>query len=236
VVPKAITAEFITPDIGVLKIPYFSGSFGLEFGEELRRAIEDLKTKGASRLIVDLRGNIGGGLGFAILASYLCADQRPIGYSITPKTLRDGVDKSALMHVPTPRTRAQLALTLGRFLFRDKSIVLLTQGLGAQPFHGKTVVLVNEWTNSAGEMLAAFASDNALARVVGTQTAGNVLGAANFEVGSGYWVRLPVFGWFTWFGGSLEGCGVTPDRKVEYVPFGMGNTSSEYIEIIDSAA
>ena len=91
-----------------------------------------------------------------------------------------------------PRNRAALALTLARFAFRDKSLVLLTQSLGPQPFHGKIVILVNEWTNSAAEMVASFAADHRLATIVGNKTAGNVLGAANFRVGSGYWLRLPV--------------------------------------------
>ena len=228
--PKAITSEFIAPDIGVLRIPYFSGPLGLKFGDDLRKAVDELKALGMERLVVDLRGNIGGSLGFAALASYLCPDERPIGYSITPTTLRGGFDKSELLRVPMPSSRASLALTLGRFLFRDKSIVLLTQGLGPQPFHGKTVVLVNEWTNSAGEMVAAFAAENALATVIGTKTAGNVLGASNFEVGSDYWVRLPVFGWFTWSGACLEGSGVTPDRLVENASFGMGDRLSEHLE------
>ena len=100
-------------------------------------------------------------------------------------------------------TRAALALTLARFAFRDKSLVLLTQGLGPQPFHGKIVILVNEWTNSAAEMVAGFAADYRLATIVGNKTAGNVLGAANFRVGSGYWLRLPVFGWYTSQGSCL---------------------------------
>jgi C-terminal processing protease CtpA/Prc len=228
--PRAVTSEFIAPDIGILRIPYFSGALGLKFGQDLGKAIDELKAFGTERLVVDLRGNIGGSLGFATLASYLCPDQRPIGYSITPTTLRDGFDKSELQRIPMPRGRASLALTLGRFLFRDKSIVLLTQGLGPQPFHGKIVVLVNEWTNSAGEMVAAFAAENALATVVGTKTAGNVLGAANFEVGSGYWVRLPVIGWFTWSGVCLEGSGVTPDSLIENAPFGIGDRLSEHPE------
>jgi len=56
---------------------------------------------------------------------------------------------------------------------------------------------VNEWTNSAAEMLASFASENHLATVIGTKTAGNVLGAVNQRVGGGYWLRVPVFGWYT---------------------------------------
>ena len=96
--------------------------------------------------------------------------------------------------------------------------MLLTQGLGEQPFHNRIVVLVNEWTNSAAEMVANFAAENRLATVVGEKTRGNVLGAMNFKVGGGYWLRLPVFGWFTSKGRSLEGNGVDPDVSVEISP------------------
>jgi C-terminal processing protease CtpA/Prc len=169
-------------------------------------------------LIVDLRGNIGGSLGFSMLASYLCPDQRPIGYSITPKSAREGFRKEALPRVPMPKTKASLLATLAAYALRDKSVALLTQGLGSQPFHGRIAVLVNEWTNSAGEMVASFAKENGLATVIGTKTAGNVLGAANFKVGSDYFVRLPIFGWMTWRGECLEGAGVSPNAEVEAQP------------------
>ena len=44
-------------------------------------------------------------------------------------------------------------------------------------------MLVNEWTNSAAEMVANFAAENRLATIVGEKTRGNVLGAMNFKVG-----------------------------------------------------
>ena len=112
--PKSVTTEFIQPNIGLLRIPYFSGAAGMRFGRELTTAITGLKEKGADRLVIDLRGNIGGSLGFAILASYLCPDQRPIGYSVTPKTLRDGFSKENLPKVPMPRNKPELLLTLGQ--------------------------------------------------------------------------------------------------------------------------
>src|SRR5206468_3741458 len=166
---------------------------------------------GCERLIIDLRGNIGGSLGFARLASYLCPGQIAIGHSLTPRRLREGYDSKALPQVPMPRSRLELLFTLARFSFRDNSVMLLTQGLGRQPFHGRIVVLVNEWTNSAAEMVANFAEENKLATVVGTKTCGTVLGARNFGVGGGYWLRLPVFGWFTSNGGTIEGKGVLPN-------------------------
>lgn len=117
-----------------------------------------------------------------------------------------------------PGTKPALLLTLAEFAFRDKSVVLLTQGKGPQPFHGRIVILVNEWTNSAGEMLASFAQEHRLATVIGTKTAGNVLGAANFSVGDNYHLRLPIFGWITWGGSALEGTGITPDVFAENSP------------------
>jgi C-terminal processing protease CtpA/Prc len=67
-------------------------------------------------------------------------------------------------------------------------------------------------------MLAGFASENRLATIIGTKTAGNVLGAVNQKVGAGYWLRVPVFGWFTSSGKCLEGQGITPDLEADVDP------------------
>ena len=235
--PKSPIHAKIGSNIGLLKIPYFPGAMGIGFANASDDAVNDLKQQGCDRLIVDLRGNIGGSLGFARLASYMCPGQIAIGHSLTPRRLRKGYDPEALPRVPMPRSRAEFLVTLARFAFRDKSVMLLTQGLGEQPFHNKIVVLANEWTNSAAEMLAAFAAENRLATIVGQKTRGNVLGAMNFKVGSGYWLRLPVIGWYTSKGQSLEGRGVDPDVSVEFSPdaltVGQDNQMMRAIEIIN---
>jgi C-terminal processing protease CtpA/Prc len=216
--PKSPIHAKIGEEIGLLKIAHFPGAMGMRFATGLDRAVSDLKKQGCQRLIIDLRGNIGGSLGFARLASYMCPGQIAIGHSLTPKRLRSGYDPDKLPRVPMPCSRSELLITLARFSVQDKSLMLLTQGLGAQPFHGRIVVLVNEWTNSAAEMVANFAAENRLATIVGEKTRGNVLGAMNFKVSGGYWLRLPVFGWFTSKGRSLENNGVDPDVPVEISP------------------
>jgi carboxyl-terminal processing protease len=219
--PKAISTVNLAPGVGLLRITWFPGSMGLGFSAALDKAISELKANGCDRLIIDLRGNLGGGLGFARLCSYLCPDKRPIGYSLTPKRQRRGYELHKLEHVMYPNNRLQLAERLTRFAFKDKSIFLLTQGLGAQPFHGRISILVNEWTNSAAEMVVAFAAENGLATIVGEKTAGNVLGAISMKVGSGYFLRLPIFGWHTTSGPSLEGVGVQPTVRVTVDPEGL---------------
>jgi hypothetical protein len=120
----------VGPDIGLLRVTYFPGELGISFANALDPVMKSLKVSGANRLIIDLRGNIRGGLGLARLASYLCPGQIPIGHSLTPGRLRKGYKKEDLPSVPMPQTRTGPLWTLGRFTFRDKSLFLLIQGLG----------------------------------------------------------------------------------------------------------
>ena len=216
--PQSVAYRMVKPGVGLLKIPFFSGAFGIRFSKLVDEAIRALTAQGCDRLIVDLRGCLGGSLGFAHLVSYFSPARVPIGYDITPNRQRRGYDVRGLPHVPMPANRSGLLWYLLRFSVRDKSLVLLTQELGAQPFHGRIAVLINEWTNSAGEMAAQFAKDTKLAIVVGCKTMGNVLGSTMFNVGSGYRLYLPIFGWYSPDGTYLEGSGVEPDVPVDIDP------------------
>src|SRR5437660_7074874 len=153
--------------------------------------------------------------------SYLCADKMEIGYSLTRRRLRNGYRKESLTRIgKIPATKPELLMMAIRFKVfqRDRSMTLVTEGLGPQPFHGRIVVLINEHTHSAAEMVASFAKQNRLATVVGTATAGEVLGGANFNLPGGYILRMPVAGWYTWQGECIEGIGVPPDISVENSP------------------
>ena len=220
--PQSVAHQILEPGVGLLKIPFFSGGFGIRFSKLLDDAIEALKDQGCDRLIVDLRGCLGGSLGFAHLISYFCPGRIPIGYDITRKRLQTGYDVQKLPRVPMPSTRFELLQCLLRFSVQDKSLMLMTQGLGNQPFHGRIAVLVNEWTNSAGEMAAQFAKDTKLAAVVGRKTMGNVLGSTLLDAGNGYKLYLPIFGWYSPDGTYLEGSGVEPDVPVDINPKELG--------------
>ena len=67
--PTSPIHRMVGQDIGLLKIAYFPGAAGMEFADALDNAVHELKQQGCERLIIDLRGNIGGSLGFARLAS-----------------------------------------------------------------------------------------------------------------------------------------------------------------------
>jgi C-terminal processing protease CtpA/Prc len=213
--PTSVTARTIEPGVGYLRVAFFPGVNGQRFARELDRALVTLQD--CSRLIVDLRGNLGGFVGSLRLMSHLTADRVPVGYSLTRKgeDRKWRPDRLACID-RLPATRLDTVRMAIRFLVlhRDRSIRLVTEGLGPRPFHGRIAMLVNEHTLSAGEMVAAFAKENKLARIIGTRTGGQVLGGANFAVGHGFVIRFPAAGWYSWNGSVVEGVGVKPDVDV----------------------
>lgn len=223
--PRSLSHRTLGPGVGYVRVATFPGAVGQGFAKGLDNAIRDLKEGGVQRLIADIRGNIGGGLGSLRLISYLCSGKSEIGYSLTRRRLRKGYRKESLTRIgKIPATKAELLMMAVRFKVfqRDRSMVLVTEGLGPQPFHGRIVVLINEHTHSAAEMVASFAKQNHHATIVGTRTAGEVLGGANFKLPGGYILRMPVAGWYTWQGDCIEGKGVEPDLVVENSPDSLG--------------
>jgi C-terminal processing protease CtpA/Prc len=213
--PASVTARVIGPGTGYLRVAFFPGVNGQRFARALDTALRELP--GCTKLIIDLRGNLGGFVGSLRLMSYLTPDRMPIGYSLTKRGEDRRWSPERLPCIDRlPATKMDIIKMAIRFkvLNRDRSIRLVTEGLGTQPFHGHVVLLVNEHTLSAGEMVAAFAKENQLATIVGTTTGGQVLGGANFSVGGGFILRLPAAGWYTWRGAIVEGRGVAPDVDV----------------------
>src|SRR3989449_1345662 len=214
IVPKAVLCSQLPDGVGWLKVTMFPGAVGIDLAKMLDAAFAHLKD--STRLIVDLRGNTGGGIGGLRLMSYLTPGKKEVGYSLTRKRKEKGYAREKLPrfgHIPSHKaTLLWLALRYG---FIDKSILVVTEGLGPQPFHVRVIILVNEHTSSAGEMVAAFAEENSLATIVGSQTAGRLLSGTTFRVKPGYILGLPVAAYLTWQGRLIEGKGVTPSVPVE---------------------
>ena len=214
-VPTAVTSRVLADGVGYVRVAFFPGASGQPFAGAFDRAVVSLDA--CERLIIDLRGNLGGFVGALRLMSYLTPDRVPVGYSLTRQGRAKGLQPDqlpALDRIPE-RTLDKLAM-LYRFKIRhrDRSVRLVTEGLGPKPFHGRIVMLVNEHTASAAEMVAGFASERRLATLVGVRTAGQVLGGANFAVGHNFTLRLPAAAWHTWDGRALEGRGVSPHVTV----------------------
>jgi Peptidase family S41 len=203
----------IATNVGWLKVTKFPGTVGIDIVKEIDHGIHELR--GCERLIVDLRGNAGGGLAFLRVMSYLTPERVPVGYSLTRKRAETNYSKETLaVFDRIPSRKAALIVLALRFGFRDDSVSIVTEGLGSMPFHGKTAILVDQSTMGAGERIAAFAQERKLAPVVGARTAGKLICCSVYKVGHGYFVRIPARAWYTWSGELLEAKGVAPDYTV----------------------
>jgi len=204
-----VSARRLDGGTALLKVSHFPGVVGIDVANAISVAIRELNPE---RLIIDLRGNTGGGLGCIRLMSLLVPDRRPIGYSLTRKAFGQQVNPERLPRFNRiPGNRLECLPLFPRFALRDKSVLLETEGLGNQRFHGAVAILVNQHSASATEMVAAFASETKSAILAGTKTPGRVTGAKSFALLHGYHCAIPVAAYRTWAGTNLEGVGVSPD-------------------------
>jgi len=217
---KAVAWARMANAVGYLKVSILPGQVGLDVSRAIDAAVSELES--CDRLILDLRGHLGGGLGVLRLMSHLTPAKLPIGYTITRRRAESGYDKSKLpkldrlpTHLPNFLGVASMVL---KYVGSDPSILLVSEGLGAKKWHGRIVTLVNEHTVSAGEMIAAFASENHLATIVGTETAGRLIPGSGFRVGQGYMLIMPKAEYITWQGQRFEGAGIKPDLEVPWSP------------------
>jgi C-terminal processing protease CtpA/Prc len=216
----------IADGVGWLKVTKFPGTIGIDIAKEIDHGIEELR--GCDRLVVDLRGNAGGGLAFLRVMSYLTPERLPVGYSVTRARAETNYSKDTLaIFDRIPSRKAALIWLVLKFGFRDDSVSIITEGLGSMPFHGRAAILVDESTTGAGERIAAFAQERKLAPVVGARTAGRLICCSVYKVSHGYHVRIPARAWYTWSGELLEAKGVVPDC---IVPDGQGHEADLQLE------
>jgi carboxyl-terminal processing protease len=92
---KAISADVLEGEVAYLRISLFQGKVGIDFANEIDSLFSG-RFASAKRLIIDLRGNPGGGIGGLALMSYLTPDRLPVGYSKNRKMAQEGTHPSSL--------------------------------------------------------------------------------------------------------------------------------------------
>ena len=96
---------------------------------------------------------------------------------------------------------------------RGRERDLLTEG--EQRFAGPMVCLVNRWTSSGSEMLAAALQENDRARIVGEGTGGKATNETLYRLAPGLHLRLTTTALRSPLGTSWQGEGLTPDFVVQ---------------------
>ncbi len=233
---RYVSHRRVDSQIGYLRVSKFPGILGMRVAHQVDSAVRELRN--SQVMILDMRGNLGSaGAGNLRLMSYLTPDKIPVGYSLTRARAEQGYKREELAQfTQIPRSKLLAPLTLLKFKDGDKSITVVTEGLRKQAFHGRIIMLVNEHTISGGEIVAGFASDHKLATLVGTPTAGKLLGWSSLSVGHNCFLTLPTVNYLTWEGRSFEGSGVVPDQHVPFSPeAALVGADNQLIAAIDLA-
>ena len=212
---RAVFHSRLKSTVGYLRLTHLPGLVGIDLARDIDVAMAELSN--CSTLIVDLRGNPGGGTGGLRLMSYLTPAKLPVGYSLTRRRAEAGYFREQLTTFGRiPSGKWTLPLLALKYRFIDHSIVVVTEGLGKRRFHGNVVMIVNEHTTSGAEIIAGFAADHGLATIVGSATAGTLLGWRSFPLDSGYVLVIPTGNYLTWEGKSFEGTGVQPHVEAHF--------------------
>jgi len=212
--PAALSVGAQTGNVSYLRVSLFPGAIGIDFANELD-GIFSGSFKNADRLIIDMRGNPGG-IGGLTLMSYLTPDRRPIGYSKNREMVINNTPPDSLpVFDRVPRSKLALPGLALKFLGKT-SIFLYTEALGKRGWHGRTVILVDEHTAGAAEMVAQFAQENQLATIVGMKTAGRLVTRRASKLGFGYQLVIPIAAYVSAKGAQIEGNGVVPDIAIPW--------------------
>ncbi len=142
--------------------------------------------------------------------SLLTPERLPIGYSLDRKLAESGYDRERLPRFDRiPKSKWEVPLLAFRYA-RKKSVVLETEGLAPQRFHGRIGILVNEHTTCAAEMVALFAQERSLATIIGMATPGRLVSHRGFNIDHGFTLVIPTGAYVSWMGTRLDGNGIKP--------------------------
>lgn len=174
-----VESEMLEDGIGYIQLLTFDEGCG----DEVKKAYEDLQSKGAKKIIFDLRNNTGGLVDEALeIADYMIAKDKNVLITVDAN---DNKEYSKSQNDP----------------IMDCPIV----------------VLVNEYSASASEILTGALKDNDEAEVVGTTTYGKGVIQNVFSLTDGSVLKLTIAEYYTPNENKINKVGIKPDYEIEDV-------------------
>lgn len=120
------------------------------------------------------------------------------------------------------------------FLPKDEMVLYIEEKDGTQTeyrtendasYDGPMVVLVNENSASAAEVLSGALKDHERATLIGTTTFGKGIVQSYYNLSDGSGLKITTAHYFTPAGHDIHGVGITPDIEVERVATDGDQTS-----------
>ncbi len=170
-------AKVLENNIGYISISDFEGGTADEF----KTKYEELKKKGITKLIIDIRNNGGGVVDESINVLDMITEKDSTLLITADKNQKEEIIKSK--HAPT----IQIPI----------------------------VLLMNEYSASASEIMAGALKDNKKATLVGTKTYGKGIIQSLYQLSDGSGLKITTNEYFTPNRNSIHKIGIEPDIEVK---------------------
>ncbi|HYA19561.1 MAG TPA: S41 family peptidase [Burkholderiales bacterium] len=193
---QSVKSKMVEPGYGYIRITQFQE----HTGESLSKAITDLYKPGPLKgLVLDLRNDPGGLLNSAVAVSSAFLEPNSLVVYTDGRT-----EDSKMRFSATPENYL-------RGDFKEDYLKKLPSAVKTVPM----VVLVNNGTASASEIVAGALQDHKRAVVMGTQSFGKGSVQTILPLGNNTAIKLTTARYYTPNGRSIQAKGITPDITVE---------------------
>ncbi|MBX9879776.1 MAG: S41 family peptidase [Candidatus Obscuribacterales bacterium] len=196
-----VTFERLEAKLGLVRISKFRHNTCADNFAYALKALSDCRG-----LIIDLRDNPGGlHLEALDISQMLLAEGNLGGQAMASKDGFKSVDYTL--------TAKKLVITTSKLDGSNKKTT--TKNRRQNLFGNKPiVVLVDENTKSASEVLASVLQENGRAKLIGKRTFGKGRGTNNLSVPNGFELQVLGFYWFTPNGHCIGASAIDPDRGI----------------------
>jgi carboxyl-terminal processing protease len=208
--PQAVKLRW-QADNAILTVDTMSGADTIE---AIDAAYDQIVSRKAAKLIIDLRRNDGGAFAVVPLVGHLI--DKPIDAGVF-------VVRSWYVDHRTPPGPTDFASAKP---WRGYSVQAFQADVRTRPmtsyridplrprFQGPVFVLTSGRSLSAAEIAADALKSIGRAKIVGEKTPGAVLSSKLFDIPGGFHLRVPIADYYSITGARLEGFGVAPDLAV----------------------
>ncbi len=194
----------------------------------MAKLVEQIKTEGYEKLIIDLRNNTGGTLDAAVvLGQFLTAEAIDAGVYLSRQWYQEYDKLPSTTQINSLKYLQDMsAQGFFKLLKQEKGFRMVLPPHQNEVFGGEVVVLTNNNTGSTCEALVHHLKKIKKGTIVGEKTAGAMLTGSFFKVNEHLRLFIPVADYITAEGQRIDKVGVLPDIEVpskEALQYAMDN-------------